>query len=179
KLQGLLPSRPIVYRGHNAVNIALFGSAVAIGAYLTAHPAHTELFPVFVALGLVFGVLLIVPIGGADMPTVISLLNTYAGLSASAMGFVLDNKLLIIAGALDGSSGFILSVIMCRAMNRSFTNVLFGGFGQVKPTAGAAEERPVRSTGPEEAASILDSARSVIVVPGYGLAVGPAQHKLR
>jgi NAD(P) transhydrogenase subunit beta len=179
KLQGILPSQPFVYRGHNAVNLALFGGAVAIAAYLTVNPSHTGLFPVFVVLGLVFGVLLIVPIGGADMPTVISLLNSYAGLSASAMGFVLDNKLLIIAGALDGSSGFILSVIMCKAMNRSFTNVLFGGFGQVKLTAGATEARPVRSTGPEEAASILENSSSVIIVPGYGMAVAQAQHKVR
>jgi NAD(P) transhydrogenase subunit beta len=179
KLQGILPSRPMVYRGHNAVNLVLFGAAVAIAAYLTANPAHTGLFPVFVILGLVFGVLLIVPIGGADMPTVISLLNSYAGLSAAAMGFVLDNKLLIIAGALDGSSGFILSVIMCKAMNRSFTNVLFGGFGQVKLTAGDTEARPVRSTGPEEAASILENSSSVIIIPGYGMAVAQAQHKVR
>ncbi|HEV7861708.1 MAG TPA: NAD(P)(+) transhydrogenase (Re/Si-specific) subunit beta [Acidimicrobiia bacterium] len=179
KLQGILPSRPIVYRGHNAVNMALFGGAVAIGAVLTVDPSRTALFPVLVVLGLVFGVLLIVPIGGADMPTVISLLNSYAGLSAAAMGFVLNNKLLIIAGALDGASGFILSVIMCKAMNRSFTNVLFGGFGQVKLTAGAAEERTVRSTGPEEAASILENSSSVIIIPGYGMAVAQAQHKVR
>jgi NAD(P) transhydrogenase subunit beta len=179
KLQGILPSRPMVYRGHNAVNLVLFGAAVAIAAYLTANPARTGLFPVFVILGLVFGVLLIVPIGGADMPTVISLLNSYAGLSAAAMGFVLDNKLLIIAGALDGSSGFILSVIMCKAMNRSFTNVLFGGFGQVKLIAGDTEARPVRSTGPEEAASILENSSSVIIIPGYGMAVAQAQHKVR
>jgi NAD(P) transhydrogenase subunit beta len=113
------------------------------------------------------------------MPTVISLLNSYAGLSAAAMGFVLDNNLLIIAGALDGSSGFILSVIMCRAMNRSFTNVLFGGFGQVQTTAAAAEQRPVRSATAEEAAAILEAASSVIVAPGYGMAVAQAQHKVR
>jgi NAD(P) transhydrogenase subunit beta len=114
------------------------------------------------------------------MPTVISLLNSYAGLSASMMGFVLDNRLLIIAGALDGSSGFILSVIMCKAMNRSFTNVLFGGFGQVKAVAsGEIEERSVRRANPEEAASIVGAARSVVVVPGYGMAVAQAQHKVR
>jgi NAD(P) transhydrogenase subunit beta len=131
-------------------------------------------------LSLAFGVMLIVPIGGADMPTVIALLNSYAGLSASAMGFVLDNKLLIVAGALDGSSGFILAVIMCRAMNRSFSNVLFGAFGtiQTSVTKGTAE-RPVRSATPEEAAEILDAARSVIIIPGYGMAVAQAQHKLR
>ncbi len=137
------------------------------------------MFPIFAALSMIFRVLLIVPIGGADMPTVIALLNSYAGLSASAMGFAFDNKLLIIAGALDGSSGFILSVIMCRAMNRSFTNVLFGAFGQVQAGTANVEKRSVRSASPEEAAEILDSARLVIVVPGYGLAVAQAQHKLR
>jgi NAD(P) transhydrogenase subunit beta len=130
-------------------------------------------------LSLVFGVLLIIPIGGADMPTVIALLNSYAGLSASAMGFVLDNRLLIVAGALDGSSGFILSVIMCRAMNRSFSNVLFGAFGTIQTGTKKAVERPVRSASPEEAAEILDAARSVVVIPGYGMAVAQAQHKLR
>jgi NAD(P) transhydrogenase subunit beta len=113
------------------------------------------------------------------MPTVISLLNSYAGLSAAAMGFVLDNKLLIIAGSLDGSSGFILSIIMCKAMNRSFTNVLFGAFGQVQAQAAHAEQRTVRSATPEEAAAILDAATSVMVVPGYGMAVAQAQHKVR
>jgi NAD(P) transhydrogenase subunit beta len=113
------------------------------------------------------------------MPTVIALLNSYAGLSASAMGFALDNKLLIIAGALDGSSGFILSVIMCRAMNRSFTNVLFGAFGQVQTSVAQTAQRPVRSASAEEAAELLDAARSVIIIPGYGMAVAQAQHKLR
>jgi H+-translocating NAD(P) transhydrogenase subunit beta len=114
------------------------------------------------------------------MPTVIALLNSYAGLSASAMGFVLNNKLLIVAGALDGSSGFILSIIMCRAMNRSFTNVLFGAFGQLQTTAaGSGEAKPVHSATPEDAAQIVDSARNVVVIPGYGMAVAQAQHKLR
>jgi NAD(P) transhydrogenase subunit beta len=144
------------------------------------NPQQTWLFPIFTLISLLFGVLLIVPIGGADMPTVIALLNSYAGLSACAMGFALDNRLLIIAGALDGSSGFILSVIMCRAMNRSFSNVLFGAFGQLQTSAAKGQEaRPVRSASAEEAASILDSARSVIVIPGYGMAVAQAQHKLR
>jgi len=125
--------------------------------------------------------MLVIPIGGADMPTVISLLNSYAGLSAAAMGFVLNSRLLIVAGALDGSSGFILSVIMSKAMNRSFTNVLFGAFGQVQTsTAGAIqEEKTVRSASPEEAASILQAASKVIIVPGYGMAVAQAQHKVR
>jgi len=180
KLQEILPTRPFTYRGQNVINISLLGLAAGAGAYLTARPEATWLFPVFGALALVFGVLLIIPIGGADMPTVISLLNSYAGLAAAAMGFVLNNYLLIIAGALDGSSGFILSVIMCRAMNRSFTNVLFGAFGQVQPDAAAEkEQRPVRSATPEEAAGILQAAGLVIVVPGYGMAVAQAQHKVR
>ncbi|HWB72999.1 MAG TPA: NAD(P)(+) transhydrogenase (Re/Si-specific) subunit beta [Egibacteraceae bacterium] len=180
KLQDLLPSRPLIYRGQNAANLALFALAVGVAVYLVVDPGATALFPLLAALSLLFGVLLIIPIGGADMPTVISLLNSYAGLSAAAMGFVLDNELLIIAGALDGSSGFILSVIMCRAMNRSFTNVLFGGFGQARAVAGSqAEERTVRSASAEEAAAILESSSSVIVVPGYGMAVAQAQHKVR
>ena len=124
--------------------------------------------------------LMIIPIGGADMPTVISLLNSYAGLSAAAMGFVLDNKLLIVAGALDGASGFILSVNMSKAMNRSFTNVLFGAFGQEQAkTAGKQEAVPVRSATAEEAAVILAAAGKVVVVPGYGMAVAQAQHKVK
>jgi len=179
KLQEVLPTRPITYRGQNIVNLGIFLAAVAFGVGLIFRPEQTWMFPIFATLSLGFGVLLIVPIGGADMPTVIALLNSYAGLSACAMGFALDNKLLIIAGALDGSSGFILSIIMCRAMNRSFTNVLFGAFGQLQTTTGQAAARPVRSASPEEAAEILSSSRSVIMIPGYGMAVAQAQHKLR
>ena len=146
---------------------------------LAINPTLWYLFPVLMGLALIFGVLLIVPIGGADMPTVIALLNSYAGLSASLMGFVLDNKLLIIAGALDGASGLVLSIIMCRAMNRSFANVLFGAFGQVQASAAGAEKKSVRSTTPEEAAQVMEAAASVIIVPGYGMAVAQAQHKVR
>ncbi len=128
KLQEVLPQRPITYRGQNIVNLGLLAIAIAAGIYLVLHPGAKQLFPVMVVIPLFFGVFMIMPIGGADMPTVISLLNSYAGLSAAAMGFVVESKLLIIAGALDGSSGFILSVIMCKAMNRSFTNVMFGAF---------------------------------------------------
>jgi NAD(P) transhydrogenase subunit beta len=180
KLQEILPTRPITYRGQNAFNLSLLTVAIGLGVYLTINPGATHLFPVFAGLGLLFGVLLIIPIGGADMPTVISLLNSYAGLSACAMGFVLDSKLLIVAGALDGSSGFILSVIMCRAMNRSFTNVLFGAFGTVQASAaGPATQKVVRSTTAEDALEILEVARSVIIVPGYGMAVARAQHRVR
>ena len=179
KLQEVLPTRPITYRGQNFVNLGIFGFAILLGVALIFRPEHTYLYPIFAVLALVFGVLLIIPIGGADMPTVIALLNSYAGLSASAMGFALDNKLLIVAGALDGSSGFILSVIMCKAMNRSFSNVLFGAFGTIQTSAKKTVERNVRSASPEEAAEILDAARSVIIIPGYGMAVAQAQHKLR
>jgi len=178
KLQEILPTRPMTYLGQNVVNLALLAAALGIAGYLVVFPGEAWLFPIFAALSLAFGVLLILPIGGADMPTVIALLNAYAGLAAAAMGFVLDNKLLIIAGALDGSSGLILSIIMCRAMNRSFTNVLFGAFGQMQ-TALKVVERPVRSATAEEAAPILENATSVIIVPGYGLAVAQAQHKVR
>src|SRR5438309_1516890 len=179
KLQEVLPQRPITYKGQNLVNLLLFATAVGSAVYLVLNPGAKELFPVVVGISLVVGVLLIIPIGGADMPTVISLLNSYAGLSASAMGFVLNNPLLIVAGALDGSSGLILSIIMCRAMNRSFTNVLFGGFGQVAAAGGAREQRPHRSASAEEAASILEAASRVVIVPGYGMAVAQAQHKVR
>jgi NAD(P) transhydrogenase subunit beta len=158
----------------------LLAVAIGLGVYLVIHPEAKQFFPVIVGIALLFGVFLVIPIGGADMPTVISLLNSYAGLSAAAMGFVLNSKLLIIAGALDGSSGLILSVIMCKAMNRSFTNVLFGAFGQVQASAaGAQEARSVRSATPEEAAAILAAANKVVIVPGYGMAVAQAQHKVR
>jgi NAD(P) transhydrogenase subunit beta len=180
KLQEVLPQRPITYKGQNLVNLLLLLVAIGVAGYLVIHPEARFLFPVMVTIALIFGVLLIIPIGGADMPTVISLLNSYAGLSAAAMGFVLNSKLLIIAGALDGSSGFILSVIMSKAMNRSFTNVLFGAFGQVQATAaGTVEEKPVHSATAEEAAAILAAANKVVIVPGYGMAVAQAQHKVR
>src|ERR1700737_4434007 len=180
KLQEILPQRPITYKGQNFVNFLLFGIAIASAVYLVLHPEAKQFFPLIVLISLAFGVMLIIPIGGADMPTVISLLNSYAGLSAAASGFVLDSKLLIIAGALDGSSGFILSVIMSKAMNRSFTNVLFGGFGQIQASAaGVKEERPVHSARAEEAAGILSAASRVAIVPGYGMAVAQAQHKVR
>jgi len=142
-------------------------------------PNCWPLFPLIILLALAFGVLLIIPIGGADMPTVIALLNSYAGLSAVAMGFVLNNKLLIAAGALDGSSGLILSIIMCKAMNRSFANVLFGAFGQVQASAGTTEKGAVKSATAEDAAEIMKAARSVVVIPGYGMAVAQAQHRVR
>src|ERR1700741_2684850 len=172
--------RPITYIGQNFVNLGLLAVAVGIAVMLVLHPDKTFLFPLIIGIPLAFGVRRMCPIGGADMPTVISLLNSYAGLSAAAMGFVLGSKLLIVAGALDGASGFILSVNMSKAMNRSFTNVLFGAFGQEQvAVAGAKETRPVRSASPEEAAGILAAASKVVIVPGYGMAVAQAQHKVR
>jgi H+-translocating NAD(P) transhydrogenase subunit beta len=181
KLQELIQGRPIVYRGQNVVNLSLLAIALGGIVWLAIDPSMGIVFAVVVAAALIFGVLLIVPIGGADMPTVIALLNSYAGLSAVAMGFALDNKVLEIAGALDGSSGFILAVVMSRAMNRNFRNILFGAFGQVTMSTRDAEadDRPVRSGNSVDGAAILDGARLVVIVPGYGMAVAQAQHKVR
>ncbi len=184
KLQEIrwIPQRPVTYKGQNVINLGLFAVAVGLGVALILNPTMAwsrGMFLVIIALALAFGVLLIIPIGGADMPTVISLLNSYAGLSAVAMGFVLDNKLLITAGALDGSSGLILSIIMCRAMNRSFTNVLFGAFGQVQKSAASTEQQVYKAETAEGAAQILEQANLVVIIPGYGMAVAQAQHKVR
>jgi H+-translocating NAD(P) transhydrogenase subunit beta len=179
KLAEKLPGSPMVFKGQNAFNFTLFGIAVLSAIGLIVNPSLVILYVVFAVLSLAFGVLLVIPIGGADMPTVISILNSYAGLSACAMGFVLNSPMLIIAGALDGSSGLILSIIMCKAMNRSFTNVLFGAFGQPAAAKALGEEKPIRSAGPEEAAAILGAASSVVIIPGYGMAVAQAQHKVK
>ena len=184
KLQELkwIPQRPVTYPGQNVINLGLFTLALALGVALVLNPlaAWAPLaFMLVMVLSLAFGVLLILPIGGADMPTVISILNAYAGLSAVAMGFVLNNKLLITAGALDGSSGLILSIIMCKAMNRSFTNVLFGAFGQTQQAAAGGEAKVYKSDTPESAAQIMAQADLVVIVPGYGMAVAQAQHRVR
>jgi NAD(P) transhydrogenase subunit beta len=180
KLQEILPQRPITYKGQNVVSLSILAAAIGLGIALMFHPGFTILFPIMVGVSLLFGVMLVTPIGGADMPTVISLLNSYAGLADALLGFVLNSRVLIVAGALDGASGLILSIIMCKAMNRSFTNVLFGAFGQVQAGAAAGkEERTVRSATPEDAADILKAASNVVVVPGYGMAVAQAQHKVR
>jgi NAD(P) transhydrogenase subunit beta len=177
-----VPQRPVTYPLQNITNIGLLLLAFVFGVALVLHPTAAwsgALFLAIIGLALLFGILLIIPIGGADMPTVISILNAYAGLSAVAMGFVLDNKLLITAGALDGSSGLILSVIMCRAMNRSFANVLFGAFGQVAAVKSTGEEKVYKSETMEGAAQLLEQANLVVIVPGYGMAVAQAQHKVR
>ena len=180
KLQEVIPTRPMTYRGQNIVTALLAMVAVGSGIALVLDPTQYYLFGVIVVLALVFGVLLIIPIGGADMPTVIALLNSYAGLAAVAMGFALDNTLLITAGALDGASGFILAVIMCKAMNRSFTNVLFGAFGQVQTaTVQEGEAKPVKSATATDAGDYLANAHRVVIIPGYGMAVSQAQHRVR
>lgn len=177
-----IPQRPWLYKGQNVVNLSAFAIALLLGLILIAYPGETwspVLFAVVVILSLNFGWMLVMPIGGADMPTVISILNSYAGLSAVAMGFVLDNKLLVTAGALDGSSGLILSIIMCKAMNRSFTNVLFGAFGQVQSVAAAGEAKTAKSETAEGAAQLMEQAGLVVIIPGYGMAVAQAQHRVR
>ncbi len=184
KLQGIswIPQRPVTYPYQNMSNIGLLALTILLGLGVVVWPESMFAqiaFPMIVVLALAFGVLLIIPIGGADMPTVISILNSYAGLSAVAMGFVLDNKLLITAGALDGSSGLILSIIMCKAMNRSFTNVLFGGFGQVQAAAASGEQKAYKEESIEGAAMVLEQAQLVVIVPGYGMAVAQAQHRVR
>ena len=180
KLQELLPSRPLTFKGQNLVTLAMLAAAAGLFGWLVIDPANPAAFFAMVGLGLLFGVSLVLPIGGADMPVVLSLLNSYAGLASSATGFAIGNNVLIIAGALDGASGLVLSVVMSRAMNRSFANVLFGAFGSAPPpSATPATEVVVRSITAEDAAIQLGSARLVIVVPGYGLAVAQAQHQVR
>jgi NAD(P) transhydrogenase subunit beta len=179
KLQELLPGRPITYRGQNASNFTLLAVMVASLVFLICVPTAAPVFFLMVALALLFGFLLVIPIGAADMPVVIALLNSYAGLADAAMGFVLMNKIQIITGSLDGTSGFLLSLLMCRAMNRSAMNVLFGAFGKVEKEAEGTEAQAkgtVRSITPEELSVLFDDARSVIVVPGYGMAVAQAQY---
>jgi NAD(P) transhydrogenase subunit beta len=180
KLQGFLPGVPVTFRGQNVLSLSLFAAMVALAGWLVVAPGNPTAFYAMTALGLVFGVSLVLPIGGADMPVVISLLNSYAGLASSATGFAIGNNVLIIAGALDGASGFILSIIMSRAMNRSFRNVLFGAFGAPMPASVKTSiGLTVRSITAEDAAIQLAWARKVIVVPGYGMAVAQAQHQVR
>jgi NAD(P) transhydrogenase subunit beta len=177
-----IPQRPVTYPLQNVTNIGLLALALVVGVALTLNPAAPwapALFPVVILLALVFGVLLIIPIGGADMPTVIAILNSYAGLAAVAMGFVLDNKLLITAGALDGASGLILAIIMCKAMNRSFLNVLFGAFGQAQQTKTGGEQKIYKEETIEGGGQVLEQANLVVIIPGYGMAVAQAQHKVR
>jgi NAD(P) transhydrogenase subunit beta len=182
KLQELLSGRPIVFRGQNVVDSAILLGAAGLGIALIAGLDEQWALVALIVLALLFGVMFVLPIGGADMPVVISLLNAFTGLAASATGFVLDSTVLIVAGMLVGASGTFLTLMMAKAMNRSITNVLFGAFGQVQ--AGPAGERAddgrtVRATTPDDVAVQLSFARKVVVVPGYGMAVAQAQHDVR
>ena len=181
KLQEILPSQPITYKGQNLVNAVLFAGAIGLLITVIVNPALSVALYGMIAIAALLGVLMVIPIGGADMPVVVALLNSYCGLAAAATGFALGNSILIICGSLDGASGFLLSVAMSKAMNRSFANVLFGAFGGGAPagavTAGAA--LPVRSISAEDAAVQLAYAQRVIIIPGYGMAVAQAQHTVR
>jgi NAD(P) transhydrogenase subunit beta len=182
KLQGFVRSPPITYRFQNITNIGLFIGAFAIFIILILQPTAASLFYLLIGLGLLVGVLIVLPIGGADMPVVLSLLNSYAGLASAATGFALSNYVLIIAGALDGTSGFFLSMQMSKAMNRSFRNVLFGAFGsetQAQAALASAQDRTVRALSDEDASVQLAYSRYAIIVPGYGMAVSQAQHQVR
>ena len=180
KLQGLVSGAPVRFAGQHLLN-ALLGIAILALVICTYGTQSQMLFFLMTGLSFLIGFLLIIPIGGADMPVVVSMLNSYSGWAAAATGFTLGNPLLIIAGALIGASGAILSYIMCKAMNRSIINVIFGGFGSEAATAsgGKAEDRPVKAGSPEDAAFLLQNASSVIIVPGYGMAVAQAQHAVR
>jgi NAD(P) transhydrogenase subunit beta len=178
KLQGLLPGAPLTYKGQNIFNLLLLGVTILCFVLLLIFPGHAELFYLMLFLAFVFGVLLVLPIGAADMPVVIALLNSYAGLASAATGMVIGNNVLIIAGMLDGGSGFILSIVMCKAMNRSITNVLFGAFGSVSETTEAGTG-DMHETNIEDVAIKLAYARQAVFVPGYGMATAQAQHVLR
>jgi len=183
KLQGLIGGRPLVYPLQKTLNLLLLIGAVASCCWLVSEPLNPLPLYCLAGIAAILGILSVLPIGGADMPVVISLLNSYSGLAASAAGFVLHNNILIIAGSLVGASGLILTRIMCKAMNRSLANVLFGAFGKAPAGAASAPATAsggtVKSGSPEEAAMILDSAGLVIIVPGYGMAVAQAQHATR
>ncbi len=179
KLQGLVRGTPMTYRGQNIFNMALLVVTVFSFLYLLFNPGASPFFWIMTILAFVFGILLVMPIGAADMPVVMALLNSYAGLASAAMGFALNNKVLIIAGTLDGFSGFILSVLMCRAMNRSITNVLFGAFGSVQEDTSTAATGTMREVVIEDAAMQLAYAKQVVIVPGYGMATAQAQHVVR
>ncbi len=180
KLQEIITGVPITYKFQNVSNVTLFFLIIALYIFLIFNPTNIFAFYLIIALGLVIGILIVLPIGGADMPVVLSLLNSYAGLAAAATGFAINNKVLIIAGALDGASGFFLSILMSKAMNRSFANVLFGAVGSTSTDVKkSAEEKPIIRYTIDDAKFILENASSVVFVPGYGMAVAQAQHAIR
>lgn len=179
KLQGIMKSAPVVFPFQQPINGLLFATAMVFGAVVVVNPANAASLLVVLAISSLLGVLLVIPIGSADMPVVISLLNSYSGLAAAMTGFVLSNMVLIVSGALVGASGLILTRIMCQAMNRSLANVVFGAVGVEGGTGGrAAERRQVTEYSEEDAVMMLDAAQSVIIIPGYGLAVAQAQFAL-
>lgn len=181
KLQGLVTGKVVKYPLQNPINILLLLAVLVAGIYVVIDPVNDTLLLIIVAISLVLGVLLVLPIGGADMPVAVSLLNSYSGLAASMTGFVLQNNMLIIAGALVGASGIILTLIMCRGMNRSLMNVVLGGWEDAGGggTAAGGPQGDAKSVDAEELAMILDSAQNVVIVPGYGMAVAQAQHAVR
>ena len=180
KLQGMVRGTPMTYKGQNIFNMLLLAVTIGLFVYLIIVPGSMPLFFAMAGLAFVFGILLVMPIGAADMPVVMSLLNSYAGLASAATGFVLSNKVLIIAGTLDGFSGFILSILMCRAMNRSMTNVLFGAFGSAATAAGSdGHKGTMREVSIEDIAVQMAYAKQVVFVPGYGMATAQAQHAVR
>jgi len=179
KLQGLIPGTPLTYKGQNIFNLSLLGVTIGCFVWLFLSPGTTALFYLMLGLAFIFGILLVLPIGAADMPVVISLLNSYAGLASAATGFAISNNVLIIAGTLDGGSGFILSIVMCKAMNRSITNVLFGAFGSVSTAEATAGGGDMHEGNAEDIAVQLAYARQAVFVPGYGMATAQAQHALR
>jgi NAD(P) transhydrogenase subunit beta len=181
KLQGFVSGQPVRYPGEQVVKILFLVASLTLGSLIVANPAETHLYWIMVGVASVLGILLVIPIGGADMPVVIALLNSYSGLAAASTGFVLSNNVLIIAGSLVGASGIILTNIMCKAMNRSLANVLFGGFGEVQEMEEGDDiyAGKVKATSPEEVAMLMDGVRRIVIVPGYGMAVAQAQHAVR
>jgi NAD(P) transhydrogenase subunit beta len=180
KLQGMVRGAPMTFKGQNVFNMMLLAVTLGLFVYLLFVPDASTAFYVMLGLAFVFGVMLVIPIGAADMPVVMSLLNSYAGLAAAATGFAISNNVLIIAGTLDGFSGFILSILMCRAMNRSIWNVLFGAFGsETAAAAGEGEQGVMREVSPEDVAVQMAYAKQVVFVPGYGMATAQAQHAVR
>ena len=179
KLQGLMSGSPITFRGQHFINLLIGIGIIGLIVYLTKNQSN-DIFLFLIIISFLIGILLIIPIGGADMPVVISMLNSYSGWAAAGIGFTLENTALIITGALVGSSGAILSYIMCKGMNRSFINVILGGFGEsAEISTNNKEKKPFKSGNAEDAAFLMKNASSVIIVPGYGMAVAQAQHALR
>jgi NAD(P) transhydrogenase subunit beta len=179
KLSEKITGKPILFTGQKWLNTAIITAIVVLGLMFIMQPTRYDLFLTILGLSCIFGIFMVIPIGGADMPVVISVLNSYSGVVACTTGFVIHNTLLIVVGALVGANGIILSIIMCKAMNRSITNVLFGAFGNVVKRTGTAEKKEAKAISVEDAFLILENAKSVVIIPGYGLAVAQAQHAVR